>query len=247
MNRLKDKVVIVTGASSGIGRAASIAFAREGAKIVMAARREQELLKIKTYIKKFNKNCIIQKTDVTSETDIKKLFKAAINRFGTIDIVVNNAGRGLPAKINNITFDAWSDIIHTNLTSVFLCTREAIKHMISKKSKKKGHIITVSSVAGLYGAPGFSAYCASKHGVTGFQRSAKLELWKKGIKVSTIFPARVQTEFFNNYAKQPARSQMLSAKDIGNYIVTVAKGSLLLRAAARMKLLLKRIHNFIKY
>ncbi|MFH1668882.1 MAG: SDR family oxidoreductase [Candidatus Woesearchaeota archaeon] len=245
MVTFKGKVVVITGASSGIGKATALEFAKRGASVVLAARRVDRLHDLQKYISKFNKNCVCVKTDVTSEKDVKRLFETAENRFHRVDILVNNAGRGLKSGVCDISLDDWLSVINTNLTGVFLCTKEALKQMIRKKIK--GHLITVSSVAGLYGAPNYSAYCASKHGVTGFQRSIKWEMRKYGIRTSTIFPARVDTEFFNSYKRKPGRSQMLSPYDIADYILAIASGSLLRRAAVRSILIFKRIYYFIRY
>ena len=240
---LKNKVVVVTGASSGTGKATAIEFANKGAKVVLAARRVERLKKLQKYISAFNKKCIYVKTDVTNEKEVKALFDRAEKEFGRIDILVNNAGRGLQSEVHKTSFDDWLSVINTNLTSVFLCTKEAVKRMIKKKIC--GHIITVGSLAGLISAPKYAAYCASKHGVTGFKRAIKWELTKHGIKVSTIYPARIDTEFFDVYEKRPHRRQMLSPKDIADDIVAIASRSILKIIHVRFINLFKRIYYFI--
>jgi len=223
MASLKNKVVVITGASSGIGKAAAVKFAREGAIVVLAARRIGKLEEVKEFICSFNENCMCIETDVTKEEEVTELFNQTENRFERVDILVNNAGRGLKSEVCDISYDDWLSVIHTNLTGIFLCTREAVKRM--RERKIKGHIITVSSIAGLFGGPTYAAYCASKHGATGFMRSLKWEVRKYGIKVSTIYPARVDTEFFDIYEKRPDRRQMLSAEDVGSYLAAVASRS----------------------
>ncbi len=242
---LNDKVVVITGASSGIGKATAVAFAKKGAKIALAARRIDKLEDVRNHVFSYNKNCLCVQTDVSSEADVKRLFDTVEKKFGRIDILVNNAGRGLKSNICDTTFEDWISVLNTNLTGVFLCTREAVKRMLKKKSE--GHIITVSSIAGLYGAPNYSAYCASKHGVTGLKRSLKFELFGKGIKTSMIFPARVDTDFFDIYKQRPSKSQMLSAEDIAEYIIAIASRNILMRVIIRIKLLFKRIYNFFRY
>jgi len=212
MVNLTEKVVLVTGASSGIGKATAVEFARKGASVVLAARRVEKLAELHDHILTFNENCIYVRTDVTSEADVVNLFDRAEARFGRVDILINNAGRGLKSELIDITAEDWRAVIETNLTSVFLCTREAARRM--KEQQNAGHIITVCSIAGLFGAPNYSAYCASKHGVTGFVRAAKWELRKHKIKLSTIYPGRVDTEFFDSYQKPPGKRQMLDATDI---------------------------------
>jgi len=245
MATLENKVIVITGASSGIGEAAAIAFAQKGAKVVLAARRIEKLKKLTENIHHFNKYCIFVSTDITQESEVINLFNETEIQFGKLDILINNAGKGLKSEVLNIRFDDWLSVIQTNITGIFLCTREAVKQMIQKKNR--GHIITISSIAGFYGAPGYAAYSASKHGVTGFMRSIKWELRKYGIKTSTIHPARVDTHFFDNYEKRPPRNQMLLAGDVANYLVAIASRSLPRIIGNRILILGKRIFYFFRY
>jgi len=244
MVSLKDKTVIITGASSGLGKALAMQLAKEECHLVLAARRLEILMYVDDEIKRINPNLksLIVKTDISEEKDVVNLFRIAIEKFGKVDVLVNNAGRGLPAKVHEISKADWDSVIHTNVDGVFLSSREAVKHMLKNND---GHIITVCSVAGLYGAPGFSAYCASKHAVAGFKRSLWLELRKKGIKVSTIYPARINTDFFKDYEKKPSAKEMVSADDIADYIISIMKRQKLGRVLKRLNLLCKRTRNFI--
>ncbi|MFH1715659.1 MAG: SDR family oxidoreductase [Elusimicrobiota bacterium] len=237
---LRGKVVIITGASSGVGKATAVEFAKHGAKIALAARRIDRLEEIKNYILNFNTNCIAVKTDVSVESDVKNLFEETEKAFGQIDVVVNNAGKGLRKEIQDISFEEWNSLMETNVNSVFLCTREAVRRM-----NHGGHILTVSSVAGLYGVPPYSAYCASKHAVTGFNRVMFWELKKHKIKVSTIYPARIATEFFNDYKEKPKRHQMLMPEDIGRYIYALATRSPIKILKAAGSNFLKRVLTFL--
>ena len=245
MGSLNHKVVLITGASSGIGRATTIAFANKGAKVALAARRSEKLREIQEDILSYGGECIYVTTDTTNEEEVKGLFYETENRIGTIEILVNCAGKGMQRYLRDTTHEEWLSVLGANLTSVFLCTREAEQRMIATKTR--GHIITVSSIAGFYGAPKYSAYSASKHGVTGFQRSIKWELRKHGIKVSTVHPFRVDTEFFDAYEKRPHRGQMLSPEDIGSYIVAIASGSKLKRIFKMGSNLGKRIWNLSRF
>jgi len=242
---LRDKVAVITGASSGIGRAAAIAFARKGCKVVLAARRIKKLKELKEEIVSFNKNCWYLQTDVSREKDVIRLFNEAERVFGRIDILVNNAGRGLEAEVSDISCDEWLSVINSNLTSVFLCTREAVRRM--KEKEIKGHIITVSSTSGLFGVSSYSAYCAAKHGVTGFARAVRREVRKHNIKVSTIHPANVDTLFFTTLTTTPPRREMLTAQDIAEHLVAIAARSPLEIFALRMVLVWKRIYYFTRY
>lgn len=242
---LKDKVVVITGASSGIGKAAAIAFARKGSKVVLAARRSEKLKELCDTIASFNKNCSYVQTDVTREQDVLKLFDEAERIFGRIDIIISNAGRGCEVALCNITHDEWLSVINTNLTSVFLCTREAARRMIAKGIQ--GHIITVCSILGRFGLSGHAGYCASKHGVTGFMKSVRWELRKHRVKVSTIYPANVDTELFDVMKTLPHRREMLAAEDIADYLVAIASRSPLKILALRMVLVWKRVYYFTRY
>lgn len=245
MVSLENKVIVITGASSGIGRATAMEFAKRGAKTVLVARRAEKLEKIIDQMRPLNDNSIFVQTDIANESEVINLFDIVENKFKRVDILVNTAGRGLKSEICDTTHKDWLSVINTNLTGVFLCTREAVRRMLDKKNQ--GHIITVSSIAGLYGAATHAAYCASKHGVTGFNRSIKWELRKYGIKVSTIHPARVDTEFFNVYNKRPPRKQMLSPGDLANDIVAIAKRSFIRIIFVRIANVFKRIYYFIRY
>jgi NAD(P)-dependent dehydrogenase (short-subunit alcohol dehydrogenase family) len=245
MITLKDKVVVITGASSGIGAAAAMQFAQKGAAVVLAARRMERLKELEKRIIAFGGKCLCVRADVTSEDDVDRLFDEALSRFGRIDILVNNAGRGLKAKIVDIEYVQWQSVIETNLTSVFLCTKRAAARM--KADGIKGHIITVCSIAGLFAGPAYGAYCASKHGVKALMASAKWELRSDNIKISTIYPGRVDTEFFGNYVKKPGQGQMLSADDIAAYIIAIASRSFFKIKGRKILNILKRIYFAGRY
>ena len=245
MVTLKNKVVVITGASSGIGKAAAVKFAEAGASVVLAARRIEKLEQLQKHIITFNKNCLCIRTDVTNKDDIAGLFDETIAKFGRVDILVNNAGRGLKAKLCDMEYDHWQSVIDTNLTSVFLCTKQAALRM--KADNIKGHIITVCSIAGLFAGPNYAAYCASKHGVKALMKSAKWELRADGIKVSTIYPGRVDTEFFDSYPKKPGKNQMLGADDIADYILAIASKSFFKMKQRKALNILKRIYYTGRY
>jgi NAD(P)-dependent dehydrogenase (short-subunit alcohol dehydrogenase family) len=232
MGFLTDKVLIVTGAGSGIGSAAAQACARRGAAVVLAGRRADKLDLVRERLTGHGFRAAAVPADVTRPEDVRRLFDETEKIFGPVDILVNNAGRGLKADILEIRDEDWREVLDTDLTSVFLCSREALRRMI--KAGRRGHIITVSSIAGLYGTGGYAAYCAAKHGVTGFQRSLKWEARKRGVKVSTVFPGRVDTEFFDVYSKRPDQRQMLPARALGEYLAAIAERKPLKRHALRL-------------
>ncbi|UCH09709.1 MAG: SDR family oxidoreductase [Fidelibacterota bacterium] len=240
MASLKDKVVVITGASSGVGRAAALAFARRGAHIVLAARRPDLLETLRDQITRSGGQCLAIPTDVTRPDQVDHLFHETEQQYGRIDILVNSVGRGLKSHLLDIDPGEWQAVLETNLTSVFLCTRAAAAAMA--RDHIRGHIITVASIASLFGAPGFSAYTAAKHGVRGFLKATKWELRQLGIKTSAIYPARIDTAFFDSYPHRPPGWQLLSPHDVARYLVALASRSGLQRLFWRTVLLLKRLH-----
>jgi NAD(P)-dependent dehydrogenase (short-subunit alcohol dehydrogenase family) len=245
MTSFRGKTVLVTGASSGLGRATALQFAREGARLIIAARREKELSDVRREIEALGGECLAVPTDVTVEEQVIHLFAAGEVAFGPVHIVVNNAGRGLRARLHEIEYDDWQSVLHSNLTSVYLCTRIAAKAMV--EAGTRGHIITVGSIAGLIAIPGFSAYNAAKHGVTGFHRAVKWELRRVGIKASIIYPWRIDTAFYDRYPKRPGRGQMLAARDVARYLTAVASRSFWRRLAVRLQLLALRLYYPLRY
>ncbi len=207
-------VAIVTGASSGIGRATTLSLSRQGYQVVAAARRPERLADLK----KQCPICTIVPTDITDEQSVAHLFQHTADTFGRLDLLVNNAGRGLQAAIPDISYEDWLSVMHTNCTGVFLCTKAALAYMT-----RGGVIVTVSSMAGRFGVPNYAAYCASKHAVEGFQKAAWWELRKRGIACHTLHPARVNTAFFEDYDKQPGQRQLLDPQDIADVIVAYSQ------------------------
>ena len=241
----KNKVVVITGASSGIGAASALAFAAEGCAVVLAARRIERLEILKEKVLSFSVPCLVVQADVTSLKDVKKLFSLVEKQFGHVDILVNNAGIGRNALLLETSFADWKDTMDTNLTGVFYCTQEAARHMVEKKVA--GHIITVSSVLGLIALAGRSAYCASKHGVTGFKRSVRGELKKHSIRVSLVHPAGVDTEILGDLGVDRKRWKMLRSRDVAEYIVALASRDLVRIVYVRFLNIWRRLYYIVKY
>jgi NAD(P)-dependent dehydrogenase (short-subunit alcohol dehydrogenase family) len=186
--RLTDRVACVPGAARGIGEAIARRFAAEGARVALAARDEASCERIALEIAQAGGEAIAVGCDVTLPVSVSGAFASIAARWGRVDVLVNNAGQGGPTPLDDPDDSRWNAILSTSLTAVFRVTREAAPFI-----PKGGRIINLSSVLGRFGVPGFSAYCAAKHGVIGLTRALALELAPRQITVNAICPGWVET------------------------------------------------------
>ncbi|MDQ7039738.1 MAG: SDR family NAD(P)-dependent oxidoreductase [Rhodothermus sp.] len=192
---LRNKVAVVTGASSGLGRAFSIALVQHGAQVYGLARRVERLNALRNELgSRFHPIAC----DVTRPNDVEAAFQRVIRDAGRLDILINNAGLGKMGPVDELSLEDWDVQMNTNLRGVFLCTRAAVPQMKKQYAEAGfgGHIINIASVAGLIGNPNLSAYNATKFGVRGFSEALMKELRNHGIKVTCVYPGSVATEFF---------------------------------------------------
>jgi len=192
--KLKDKVVLITGASAGIGLACAELFASEGAKLILAARRENLLIDIsKKLEEKYGAKCHNMKVDVRNRKECEIAINNIPDNFKSVDILINNAGlaRGLE-KIQNGNLDEWDEMIDTNIKGLLTFTRLIVPVMIEKKN---GLIINVASIAGREVYPGGNIYCTTKSAVKTISRALQIDLNGTGVRVSNIDPGMVETEF----------------------------------------------------
>jgi NAD(P)-dependent dehydrogenase (short-subunit alcohol dehydrogenase family) len=187
--RFEGKLVVVTGASSGIGKATSEAFAREGAKVALVARRGEVLNETVASIASAGGTAMAISADVTREEDRNNVIDSVVSAWGGVDVVVNAAGIIGFGTIENTTLEDWQEMFDINVVSVFRLTQLALPHLI----ERKGNVVIVSSVTGVRSFPGVLAYCSSKSAVDQFTRCAALELADKGVRINAINPGVVVT------------------------------------------------------
>lgn len=218
MGILQDRVVLVTGASSGIGEATALAFARHGARVILAARRADRLADLRTRIESEGGTALDLVADVTDEAAVVAMFAAAVAAFGTVDVLVNNAGVADSCATDELTLERWRRVIDANLTSAFLCSREALKVM---KPHGRGRIINIGSLSARVPREGSAAYAASKFGLDGLTRSLAIDARAHGIAVSIFHPGMVVTELAPGMDTAPA-AMMSDAGDTADIIVHMA-------------------------
>ena len=222
---MKNKVAIITGASSGIGYATSLTLSKAGIKVAVGARRTERLQELEKQIIKNNGEILVQKTDVTRKSDCDSLVNTIVEKWGKVDILINNAGLMPLSYFKNGKIEEWEQMIDVNIKGVLYCTSAVVPYMLEKKS---GHIINISSVAGRIVFAGGSVYCATKHAIAALSEGLRKELSPTyNIRVTCIEPGAVETELLESitdesmtgFIQATKNMETLRSDDIANAIL----------------------------
>lgn len=214
MNTLSEKVAIITGGGSGIGRASAVALAKAGAKVVVAGRREAELDGTIAEVKAAGGEGFAVKTDVLYEDQIQNLIDKTVEAYGKVDILFSNAGvEGDIGPLHEQTAENYHFINDINVKGVFLSMKRVIQQFL--KQGAGGSIINNASVAGMVGFPGATNYVASKHAVIGLTRSTALEYATAGIRVNAVSPGAIQTDMIDRFKEFVTEEQLISFHPLG--------------------------------
>lgn len=219
MARLQNKVALITGASAGIGQACGRELAREGAKLVLTARRKDRLEQLVAEAKQLGSEAVFCVGDAREEETARQTVKLAVDTFGRVDVLINNAGMGNYKNLVDTSADEYDEMMDSNVRSSFLFTRHAVPVMIRQR---EGLILMISSMAGVYGFAGEATYCATKFAQVGLAQGLDKELRPHGIKVGTVCPGGVKTEFAIGKGRTEASvkaSEMLEAKDVAQAVL----------------------------
>jgi len=221
----KNKVVLITGASSGIGKQTAIEFAKLGSNIILVARTKNKLEQVENQLKQFNVTTLVCPCDVSKKEQVENMSKIVLKKFNSVDILINNAGFAIYGSVFDLSIDEIESQMETNYFGMIYCTKLFLPLMIKQKF---GHIVNVASVAASFGLPGIASYCASKFAMLGFSEGLKHELSGTGVGITVVSPIMVKTEFFDHpsFEKMPKYSPTsLNPKTVAKAIVKAANSS----------------------
>jgi 3-oxoacyl-[acyl-carrier protein] reductase len=214
--QLTGQVALVTGAGRGIGRTIALTLAQKGARLVLAARTASEIETVQAEIEALGGEAAAIPTDITREPEVIALIRATIDRFGRLDILINNAGIGVFGPLTELTVEAWDRIMAVNARGPFMLCREAIPHL---KQHEISFIINVNSVVGVKGYPNQAAYSASKHALLGMTKSLAKEVQPDGIRVHSINPGGIDTELIGRARPDLDRSVLMQPEEIADILL----------------------------
>lgn len=219
--QLRGSVVVVTGASSGIGWETALAFAKKGATVVGAARRKDRLEQLAGAIEQAGGRALAVDCDVSERDDVERLHRTVDEAFGRCDVLVNNAGVPGGGPFTQLSVDQIERVVRINYLGVLYCTKAFLPGMLEAR---RGHVVNVASLAGRYAVPGSSVYSSTKHAVVAFSEALYYELGSQGVRVTTVNPSFVRTESFStaDFEKLP-KAIVLDAEDVAQAIVNVVR------------------------
>ena len=222
----KNKVVLITGASSGIGKQTAIEFAKLGSSIILVARRKNKLEQVENELKQFNVNTLVCVCDVSKKDQVEELFKIVLQKFNSIDILVNNAGFAIYGSVSDLSINEIESQMETNYFGMIYCVKNFLPLMLKKKS---GHIVNVASVGASFSVPGVSSYCATKFAMLGFSEGLKHELYGTGVGLTVVSPIMVRTPLFEhpsftNFSKF-STGVSLSSETVAKTIIKASNSS----------------------
>ncbi len=215
---LQNQVAIVTGASKGIGKAITLSFAKEKMNVVLAARTKSDLEKTAGEVEELGGKALVIPADVSRGQAVEQMITKTIEAFGKIDVLINNAGMGVFAPVDELQTQDFDRMFAINMRGVFLCTRAVLPHM---KKQKSGAIINISSLAGKNFFKGGAGYAATKWALNGFTKCLMLEAREYDIRVSVVCPGSVATEFSPHSGKDPAK--ILQSQDVADAVLTILR------------------------
>ncbi len=220
MQKLDGKVALITGAGRGIGRGIALAFAREGASLVLASRSREQLETVaKDAAAVSEARVIVQPADVSDERQVTALFARVQAEFGRLDLLVNNAGAFDGGPLDELSVEAWDRVINTNLRGPFLCTRAALRMM---KPAKSGRIINIGSIASQRVRPSSAPYAASKHGLWGLTQATALEGREYGVTCGALHPGNVMVERRQGSSKREDAEPMMTPEEVAEVALLMA-------------------------
>ncbi|MBC8251654.1 MAG: SDR family NAD(P)-dependent oxidoreductase [Candidatus Nitrosopelagicus sp.] len=245
----KNKVVLITGASSGIGKQTAIEFAKLGSSIILVARRKNKLEQVENELKQFNVNTLVCVCDVSKKDQVEELSKIVLQKFNSIDILVNNAGFAIYGLVSDLSINEIESQMETNYFGMIYCVKNFLPLMLKKKS---GHIVNVASIGASFGVPGVSSYCATKFAMLGFSEGLKHELYGTGVGLTVVSPIMVRTPLFEhpsftNFSKF-STGVSLSSETVAKTIIKASNSSrleIVVPSVARVVIWFKQTFPFL--